>query len=43
MSPQEQLAILHRQEEMMRAMQTEPTERDLEASINSFCNELVSC
>nr|XP_040045455.1 dynein heavy chain 3, axonemal-like isoform X2 [Gasterosteus aculeatus aculeatus] len=30
MSPQEQLAILHRQEEMMRAMQTEPTERDLE-------------
>lgn len=43
MSPNEQLDIMHRQEEKMRAMQAEPNERDLEASISGFSYELVSC
>lgn len=43
MSPQEQLDMMHSQEEKMRAMQRHPNERDLEASSNEFCKEHVSC
>lgn len=43
MSPKEQLDIMYSQEEKMRAMQTEPNEKDLEASINKSINERISC
>lgn len=43
MSPTEQLDIMNRQEEEMRATQKEPTEKDLEASNNTFNTEPVSC
>ncbi|XP_062414629.1 dynein axonemal heavy chain 3-like [Pungitius pungitius] len=42
MSPQEQLDILHREEETMRAMQTEPTERDLERYTYYIANGVPS-
>lgn len=43
MSPKEQLDIMRSHEEKMRAMQTEPDERDLEASIIELSNECVGC
>lgn len=43
MSPKTQLDIMYSQEEKMRAMQTEPNEKDLEASINEFSNKRISC
>lgn len=43
MSPKTQLDIMYSQEEKMRAMQTEPNEKDLEASISEFSNKRISC
>lgn len=43
MSPAEQLDVMQSQEENMSAMQREPNERDLEASISEFNNEHVIC
>lgn len=42
MSPEEQLDIIRRQEEKMRAMQPEPNERDLEVNISEFSYEVNS-
>lgn len=36
MSPKEQLDVMCSQEERMRALQAEPNERDLEASISEY-------
>lgn len=41
MSPTQQLDIMHRQEEKMNALEVEPTERDLKASISEISNGLV--
>ncbi len=43
MSPKEQLGVMHSQEEKMREVQREPSERDLEAGLNEFRNKCISC
>ena len=43
MSPTQQLDIMHRQEENANAMEVEPTERDLKASIGEISNGLAVC
>lgn len=41
-SPEEQLDIMRIQEKKMRAMEGEPNEKDLEASIKEFSNDALS-
>lgn len=42
MTPEQQLDIIHTQEEKMRAMQPEPNERDLDVNISKFSFEAAS-